>query len=274
MEGLEDRMTTASEERILYQVAKHGQSLLTYVSRKDIQCSYPERRKRNSQRAPSVIRSQRSEVTLIQSSLVSNKISGVDSEQYLHHEEFPAAFFLAPEVFRAAHLELPRPRVPVLPFVAEQLGDLESIREIAREYFHLVHPWVPIVSKRRFYQQLLNPLSQRRGELYMLAVAMKLASTPATELDQNLYHSAKQFLSAFDVAGILSIHVLHAALLISIYELGQAIYPTAYFSVGCCVRYATALAIDKDTRATPNGMLADELEERRRTWWAILILDR
>jgi hypothetical protein len=63
--------------------------------------------------------------------------------------------------------------------------------------------------------------------------------------------------------------------LIAIYELGQAIYPAAFLSIGACARYAGALGIDKNDGLLLGQQLSFcEIEERRRIWWGILVLDR
>lgn len=198
-------------------------------------------------------------------------------EQYHRHDAFPSAFFLAPNVFKAAQLELPRPKIPIPQLVVDELGNIDNLRDIAKSYFRRMHPGWPIISKRRFYLYLLNPLSQRRQELHLLAIAMKLATMNTQEFDYKLYNTAKRFLFDLETAGLISIHVLHAAIFLSICEIGHAIYPAAYLSVGACARYGTAMGIDKDTTTSPSEShfsSLDELEERRRTWWSILILDR
>jgi hypothetical protein len=76
----------------------------------------------------------------------------------------------------------------------------------------------------------------------------------------------------------MSIHVLQAGILITFYELGQAIYPAAYLSVGSCARYGLALGIDKLSLIPPSegdaSQAWNEQEESRRVWWAVLIFDR
>jgi hypothetical protein len=74
---------------------------------------------------------------------------------------------------------------------------------------------------------------------------------------------------------MISIQVLQAGLLLSLYELGHAIYPSAYLPIGACTRYAYALGINKDAKTQAAKVLTlVELEENKRVWWAIIILDR
>lgn len=61
-----------------------------------------------------------------------------------------------------------------------------------------------------------------------------------------------------------------------VYELGHGIYPSAYLSVGACARYGAALGYEECGYEDPGEGRGEwvEAEERNRTCWAILILDR
>ncbi|KAF5013096.1 hypothetical protein F66182_15216, partial [Fusarium sp. NRRL 66182] len=70
-----------------------------------------------------------------------------------------------------------------------------------------------------------------------------------------------------------------AGILIAIFEIGDAIYPAAYLTVGACARYGVALGLDKINQDRMGGdhnraVSWMEIEEKRRAWWGILILDR
>lgn len=157
------------------------------------------------------------------------------------------------------------------------------MRSIAAAYFEGTHRWLPIVSRKSFFACLLNPLARRRTELSLLALCMQLCCTTPPDEDiggaakMSLYLTAKRFHFEVEATGALSIHVLQAAVLIALYEIGHAIYPVAYLTVGACARYAFSMRLD---RLGPELMCADrpqtwaEVEERRRLWWSIRILDR
>lgn len=141
---------------------------------------------------------------------------------------------------------------------------------------------MPIICRKRFFGSVLNPLSRPRHELILLALCMKLSCTPLphdSDAGQtDLYKTAKRFYSQIEATGIMSIHILQAALLIATYEAGHAIYPAAYFTVGACARYGTALGVDRllveligDCELRHSWI---EIEEMRRVWWGVLILDR
>lgn len=104
---------------------------------------------------------------------------------------------------------------------------------------------------------------------------MKLCSSHVESAETDLYRVVKQFYFDVESCGTLSIQVLQAGVLIALYELGHAIYPATFLSVGGCCRYATALGLDKDVSSRGYSKLPwIEEEEHRRVWWSLLILDR
>ena len=224
--------------------------------------------------------------------------TGVTGEGATGEVDASTVYFLAPHIFNQARLELPRRELPIPAEIATLLGDASSIHNIATTFFRTVHRWLPIISKRSFFSYLLNPLTRRRTELSLLALCMKLCCTSPDDADANadaglveglvtgererlrLYRAAKQFHLEVEMAGTLSIHTLQASILIALYEISHAIYPAAYLSVGACARQGLALGVNKlvtdDAAGDDAGRTGpwQEVEERRRAWWAVLMLDR
>jgi len=89
------------------------------------------------------------------------------------------------------------------------------------------------------------------------------------------YLTAKCFQGELETADVFTGPALQAALLISLYEIGHAIYPSAYLSVGLCARFANALGIDRSKTCRRDEQVGwVEVEERNRIWWAVLMIDR
>lgn len=191
------------------------------------------------------------------------------------NSSFIAERFLDPVVFSRAQLSVDNVDVAVTDEISELVGGILDIQAVSDRFFKSVYMWMPIISKPRFSSTLLSRLTYKKAELYLLVLSMKLCSTRATLLNTALYETVKLFHFKLQSSGVLSILVLQAAVLIGLYELGQAIYPAAFLSIGSCARYAVALGIDKSilSPSTPNSQWIEE-EERRRVWWAILVLDR
>lgn len=148
-----------------------------------------------------------------------------------------------------------------------------GIHDIAGAFFERAHPWMPIISRRLFYQHLLNPLAGgRTTDSRLVLLSMKLVCLESPPSDSGLYATLKDALVDLVGRGHLTLYVLQASILLAVFEIGHAIYPSAYFSVGFCARLAAALGVDR-TIYESHGPWAD-IEEARRCWWAILIMDR
>lgn len=129
---------------------------------------------------------------------------------------------------------------------------------------------------------MMNPLTRPRPDVKLLLCAMSLISwspyqhgmrsTPRT----SEYLSLKRAFLDAELAGLLTIPLLQAMILTSVYELGHAIYPAAYISIGSCVRLGLALELEKQSQQRLDLTLSEmeEAEEERRVWWAVVILDR
>jgi hypothetical protein len=191
------------------------------------------------------------------------------------NSSFIAERFLDPVVFSRAQLSVDSVDVVVTDEIAELVGGILDIQAVAERFFTSVHIWMPIISRLRFCSTLLSRLTYKKAELYLLVLSMKLCSTREKPLNPTLYETVKLFHFKLQSSGVLSVLVLQAAVLIALYELGHAIYPAAFLSIGSCARYAVALGIDKSilSPSTSKSQWIEE-EESRRVWWAILVLDR
>ena len=126
---------------------------------------------------------------------------------------------------------------------------------------------------------LLNPVLQPRADVALLLLSIQLVATPPSQdrsaSNTAIYQTTKKFYSEVEAAGAWSIQVLQSGILISLYELGHAIYPSAYLSIGACARYGVAFEANGRRTShsnTPGHQI--EMEERNRAWWAVVILDR
>lgn len=92
----------------------------------------------------------------------------------------------------------------------------------------------------------------------------------------SLYYTIKCFYSLLQSSGRLSLELLQAGLLIATYEHSQALYEASVLSIGICARMGYALGLHRTIQPgigmenTPKP----DLEERRRVWWGIFILER
>ncbi|KAF2817754.1 uncharacterized protein BDZ99DRAFT_23774 [Mytilinidion resinicola] len=189
---------------------------------------------------------------------------------------FPAVYFLDNRVFQHSRMQLPRTNWTVPPIIADYVGDPLPL---ALQYWNKVHSWMPIISKKRFYDHSLNPLISRDVDVVLLLSAMRLllwhpAQEPCPETE---YMAIRHAIIEAENLGVFTLQLLQAKILLTIYELGHALYPAAYLSVGSCARFGIAVGVNQCLQATnlstsPEAAL--ETEEKKRTWWAVLMLDR
>jgi hypothetical protein len=187
--------------------------------------------------------------------------------------------FLDPGVLDHGQIDIPRATIIVPANILQLVGDINEVRVTASKYFKSIHGWMPFISQKRFYDYHLSPLFHSRADLALLFLCMKLITErPRSQepcLQTSLYYTVKHFHLELESSGLFSIQVLQAGILLALYELGHAIYPAAFLSIGACARFAYALGINSNsTSPTSKVITLVELEERRRVWWAIVILDR
>ncbi|RMX71748.1 hypothetical protein D0869_15317 [Hortaea werneckii] len=159
---------------------------------------------------------------------------------------------------------------------------MEDARQIAQHYFRTVHEWFPIVSYMRIHRFLNSSNEVVAADSVAMFVAMHLVSNDTSrehqaETQAVMYRSLKLALLNCEQHGQFTTNYLAALVLTCLYEMAHAIYPAAYFTVGACARTCFSMGIHDKRFATQLGKHADtwtEAEERRRLWWATLILER
>ncbi|OHE96669.1 fungal specific transcription factor domain-containing protein [Colletotrichum orchidophilum] len=187
--------------------------------------------------------------------------------------------FLDLASFECLNQSLPRPVIDIPNEVLHHLGDGYAIQHSVNAYFTTIHTWLPIVSKKRMNMGVA--LSQGGPDLAMLFLAMKLMATRPTDIlatsQHAIYRAAKRFMSLLENGGATSVMVLQSMTLIAYFEYAHGMYPAAWITIATCVRYADFLGLPSFHEG--NVILSSpttwtELEERSRTWWAIISLDR
>lgn len=163
--------------------------------------------------------------------------------------------------------------------ISTVLGNQFEIDAMKTRYFESVHTWMPIVSKIR-----LNRLVQRAGghvkaDIALLLLCMKLVQAVPHEQQtepSELYIMAKQFNSELELKGLLTLRMVQAGLLLSVYELGHGIFPAAFTTISHCARQGVSLGLHNKSATQFLGGSRSwvEWEERQRVWWMVMILDR
>ena len=192
--------------------------------------------------------------------------------------QFPSVFFLDHNVFESGLMRLPIPTTSIPAHIQSLVGDSTQVRDMAALFFNSVHNYMPIVSRKLFYDRLLNPLQEPRSDVALLCLCMKLSvwseSSNETNPQNDLYLAAKRYVVELEASGVLTLALMQACLLLSLYEIGHGIYPAAYMTIGACAGYGFALALNSAGTIFSEQYTWIEIEERRRVWWAIIIIER
>ncbi|KAG5805529.1 hypothetical protein H9Q74_009930 [Fusarium xylarioides] len=91
------------------------------------------------------------------------------------------------------------------------------------------------------------------------------------------YLKAKHGSFIAESGGIINIRLIQALTLVALYEFGHRIYPAAYLTIGQAVRLATMVGLHSQKDAKQLFVEPETwtlCEEQRRTWWAIVMLER
>lgn len=160
-------------------------------------------------------------------------------------------------------------------------GSAQRLDAMLLEYFSRVHPWMPFVSRQRFYERLsgLSITSDHSFVLLTCGMHLILSVPPRVEVGSarsTNYMELKRMLALAESQGPPLIDLVQCRLLLALYEINHGATDEAYLSLGNCSRAGIVLGLDHIQRREDDlqHRLWVQLEEERRTWWAITILDR
>lgn len=194
---------------------------------------------------------------------------------------FPSVFFLDVNVFKRRRLKAPKPQMTIQDNIFREIGNDLDIRATVGAYFFSTATWMSIISKKQFHQEISAFPIEMPPDVVLLVLCMKLINdrlgSEVQDPRTRLYTIAKNFFLTVESSGFTSIRLLQAGILLCLYETGHAIYPQAYISIGHIGRLSQAIGLH-NTDGVPQLALEpgswDQMEERRRVWWAVYILDR
>ncbi|RKL37238.1 hypothetical protein BFJ72_g7894 [Fusarium proliferatum] len=172
------------------------------------------------------------------------------------------------------------------PFFLEQqrrFAIAGTFGSLIEHYETTIHQWLPMLSIKRLKQNAKALGDSTRGVVDVLVFlaleALISQNDEYTTLPQSnpSYLKAKQGSFIAESGGTINIRLIQTVVLIALYELGHRIYPAAYLTIGQAVRLATMVGLysQKDAKqlfVEPETWTL--CEEQRRTWWAIVMLDR
>jgi hypothetical protein len=157
----------------------------------------------------------------------------------------------------------------------------ELIPTLLADFFATTWKRLPYVSKGRLQNNLSFTLEETRVEILLLYICIEIiTSTPkldSTCMITEQYIHAKNLLGLLEMAGELSLDLLHCRLLLAVYELGHGIHTPAYLSIATCGKIARAIGLHKKpwqcTEKSTVGAFRSR-EEEKRLWWAVVNIER
>ena len=217
-----------------------------------------------------------------QFSQAQNGVTGTPNGPPTSLSAFPFAFFIDPDYF----VQLPNdavgaPSPSLVPLVSQALSLLDpNWVAICQSYNSTVNRWLSVMSPQRLHQDILS--TQAIAGAYNPTLTLLLSSVQIV-CDTNYrgvcpaYTVAKSLSSALENEGTVSLRLLQSTILLALYELGHAIYPCAYVTIGRAARLAMLMGLQNKQADPQLYKPADSLtkrEEERRAWWAVFVLDR
>lgn len=197
--------------------------------------------------------------------------------------EIPDLRFSDPKssVYHFSHETLGQPTIDlaVQAQALRILGSVENMHSISSEFFVGTHQRIPALSRFRFYKNLPSLTRRPRADFTALCLCINLIqqmpSAQTISVQSSLYITVKNLINLLDATCKLSLNIVHCRLLLTFYEMGHGLHTAAYASIAACARIARALGLHRKVWRNP-GAEADitAMEEEKRTWWAIVNLDR
>ena len=166
--------------------------------------------------------------------------------------------------------------------VQRVLGSMAEIRTTTDAYFNTIHTRIPILSRKKFDEslsRLFGPFLTTRGDFTALCLATFLLQhrpqLRGGSMQTPLYATMKSIIALLEATNYRSLEMVQCRILVAFYELGHGLNPAVSISVGACAAAARSIGLHRrDTGVGQDNEATNLNEERKRTRWAILTLER
>ncbi|PQE32184.1 Zn2Cys6 transcriptional regulator protein [Rutstroemia sp. NJR-2017a WRK4] len=158
-------------------------------------------------------------------------------------------------------------------------GSLSSVATISGEFFIGTHQRIPTISRLRFEENLLTLTTRPRADFAVLCLTILLLQQmplgKETNMQSPLYFTVKNLITLLETKSNPYLDLMHCRVLVTFYEVGHGFHREAYVSLAGCARAGRGLGLHKKpwrNLDADSDRLA--LEEEKRTWWEIVLIDR
>jgi hypothetical protein len=150
-------------------------------------------------------------------------------------------------------------------------------------FFNSTHSWMTIVRKQRFIKRVASSKHKAEAEVAILLLSMRLIAEPfdfaKTRGDASrdtLYQAAKQLHAIIQTSKGPSLELIQAGIMIALFEHNSALDEAAYETLINCsdMSQCIGMGISQDSTKVRISSVTAMEEERRRTYWGIVILER
>lgn len=158
-----------------------------------------------------------------------------------------------------------------------------QLQNAAALYFRTVHTWFPIVSEASYRARLSSLRVQiatapSEFSLLILCVALLCREPIDGELPPStlsLYASLKSFVALLEAMGVNTFEIVQSRALLTIFEIGHALFPAACISAAANTCAAAMLGITAtDEKLYRLFQDPQRVEEARQTWRGVVITER
>jgi hypothetical protein len=172
-------------------------------------------------------------------------------------------------------------------FVASKVRQItghngNAITASCATYFRDVHPWMPVISEKLFYDNLRGSEISPRADSALLTLCIHLlvqvpvSDAEAVRMQELLYLTTKCLYVCLQAILPQSITGLQAGLLIATFEHTSGLCNEAYMTIGGCARASFLMKLSRtpgrEGHRDTDGWL--RAVEAKNLWWGILIRDR
>lgn len=163
--------------------------------------------------------------------------------------------------------------------IMRTFGSIDNIRTVSSAFFIGTHQRISVISKRRFDKNLESMTARPRADFAALCLSILLIQQMPlgrmTNMQSSLYFNVKNLITLLETTNSLSLDLIHCRVLVAFYEMGHGLHTAAYISVAACARVSRALGLHRkrwrNLDAEVDSLI---LEEEKRVWWAVVIMDR
>ncbi|KAK4243379.1 fungal-specific transcription factor domain-containing protein [Corynascus novoguineensis] len=162
-------------------------------------------------------------------------------------------------------------------------------------YFDLFHPILPMISRTRFEADLESAETPQVSSLGIHALSWAMATLGSSSIPElrghvdRCYEQCRVLLELAerqDTGESLDLNSLQALILLTLYESKQPKFARSWMTLGRAIRLAKMMGLDQGASclsairtpthvgpSLPPPASPSEAEERRRTYWALFVLD-